>query len=91
MWLRRMNPKFSRRGVFFSLYDTGGDVLGGRAETMTNIQIDVYAKTIDEARRIRELSVAAVSPLSPAEFTEKQGYEADTALYRATLECQIWQ
>ncbi|HBN5714697.1 TPA: hypothetical protein L3G43_004066, partial [Morganella morganii] len=55
------------------------------------IQIDVYAKTIDEARRIRELSVAAVSPLSPAEFTEKQGYEADTSLFRATLECQVWQ
>ena len=84
-------PKIQPPWCVFSLYDTGGDVLGGRAETMTNIQIDVYAKTIDEARRIRELSVAAVSPLSPAEFTEKQGYEADTSLFRATLECQVWQ
>ncbi|QXO42229.1 DUF3168 domain-containing protein [Morganella morganii] len=84
-------PNIQPPWCIFSHYDVTGDVLCGRAETMTNIQIDVYAKTIDEARQIRDQAIAALIPLSPESFTEKQGYETDTALFRATLECQVWQ
>ncbi len=75
----------------FSLYDVRGDVLCGQSETMTNIQIDVYAKTIDKARAIREKAVMAIKPLHPSSITETNGYESDTALFRATFECQVWQ
>ncbi|EST59165.1 hypothetical protein K151_1993 [Proteus hauseri ZMd44] len=85
------NPAITAPWCVFSLYDVKGDVLKGQAETMTNIQVDVYADTIDEARTLRLLFANALTKLSPVEISEKQDYEPDTGLFRATFECQVWQ
>lgn len=85
------NPAITAPWCVFSLYDVKGDVLKGQAETITNIQVDVYADTIDEARTLRLLLANALTKLSPVEISEKQGYEPDTGLFRATFECQVWQ
>ncbi|EMH4044141.1 hypothetical protein V6N22_004129 [Providencia stuartii] len=74
-----------------SIYDIPNDVFSGQAETMTNIQIDVYANTVDEARIIRDGMRQAIKILGPTSITERQSYESDTKLFRATLECQVWQ
>ncbi len=74
-----------------SIYDIPSDVLSGQAETMTNVQIDIYAGTVDEARIIRDGMRQAIGVLAPASITERQSYESDTKLFRATLECQVWQ
>ncbi|MDE9553724.1 hypothetical protein KKI94_21720, partial [Xenorhabdus bovienii] len=58
---------------------------------LNNLQIDVYALTIDAARVIRDKARSAISVLRPTQLSETHSYESDTALYRATLECQIWQ
>ncbi|WP_340618472.1 tail completion protein gp17 [Xenorhabdus entomophaga] len=75
----------------FSFYSLDQDVLNGQAGQLNNLQIDVYAGTIDEARAIRNKARSAIAGLNPTELSETQGYEPDTSLYRATLECQIWQ
>ncbi|MEQ1964401.1 hypothetical protein ABLB69_14770 [Xenorhabdus khoisanae] len=75
----------------FSFYSLDQDVLNGQAGQLNNLQIDVYAGSIDEARAIRNKARSAIAGLNPTELSETQGYEPDTALYRATLECQIWQ
>nr|WP_309148486.1 hypothetical protein [Providencia stuartii] len=74
-----------------SIYDIPSDVFSGQAETMTNIQIDIYANALDEARIIRDGMRQAIGVLAPASITERQSYESDTKLFRATLECQVWQ
>ncbi|KMJ44129.1 putative phage structural component [Xenorhabdus khoisanae] len=75
----------------FSFYSLDQDVLNGQAGQLNNLQIDVYAGSIDEARAIRNKARSAIAGLKPTELSETQGYEPDTTLYRATLECQIWQ
>nr|ELR5041779.1 hypothetical protein [Providencia stuartii]ELR5083270.1 hypothetical protein [Providencia stuartii] len=74
-----------------STYDIPNDVLSGQAETMTNIQIDIYANVLNEARIIRDGMRQAIKVLGPTSITERQSYESDTKLFRATLECQVWQ
>ena len=75
----------------FSFYSLDQDVLSGQAENLTTLQIDVYANTIDEARAIRDKARVALAGLHPTELSETNSYESDTALYRTTLECQLWQ
>ncbi|OKO99379.1 tail completion protein gp17 [Xenorhabdus eapokensis] len=75
----------------FSLYSLDQDVLNGQAERLTTLQIDVYANNIDEAREIRSKARSAIAGLYPTQLSETHSYEPDTALYRATLECQLWQ
>ncbi|WP_434223359.1 hypothetical protein [Xenorhabdus bakwenae] len=75
----------------FSLYSIDRDVLSGQAESLTTLQVDVYALTIDEARGVRDRARLSLAGLHPTELSETNGYESDTALYRATLECQLWQ
>ncbi|MBD2785518.1 DUF3168 domain-containing protein [Xenorhabdus sp. DI] len=77
--------------LVFSLYDIDQDVLNGQAGTLTNLQVDIYARTIDEARALRDKARSALTGLRPTDLSETNGYESDTGLYRATLECQIWQ
>lgn len=84
------NPSITAPWMIFSFYEVNGDVFSGQAETMTNIQIDVYAKSPDTAGDILSKALTAIHPLSPANITRKPSYEPDTALYRATLECQVW-
>ncbi|HFT1686714.1 TPA: hypothetical protein ACHWHD_001116 [Providencia stuartii] len=83
--------KVSAPWCVLSIYDIPSDVLSGQAETMTNIQIDIYANALDEARIIRDGMRQAIGVLAPASITERQSYESDTKLFRATLECQVWQ
>lgn len=78
--------------VIFILPTTTYDqVLCGQGAPATSLQIDVYAKSIDEARAIRQQARNRIEALLPVDLMELQDYEADTALYRATLEVQIWQ
>ncbi|MDX7992962.1 tail completion protein gp17 [Xenorhabdus littoralis] len=84
-------PPVAPPWLVFSLYSIDQDVLNGQAGTLTNLQIDVYGRTIDDARAIRDRARSAITGLSPTGLSETQSYESDTALYRATLECQIWQ
>ncbi|MGC8423246.1 tail completion protein gp17 [Mixta calida] len=77
--------------VFILPSATFDDVLCGQSGASANtLQIDVYAHTIDEAREIRTLARDALKPLNPANLNELNDYEGDTALYRATLEVQLW-
>lgn len=84
-------PSISAPWCVFSFYDVKSDVIDGQSETLTNIQIDVYAKTPDEARAIRERAFRAIAVLGLTEIVERQTYEPDTTLFRATFECQVWQ
>ncbi len=76
--------------LIFSFYEIDGDVFAGQAETMTNIQIDVYAKTPDKASEIRDKVFMAIKVLAPTNVSRKSDYESDTALHRRTLEFQVW-
>lgn len=84
-------PAVSPPWLVFSLSAQSNDVLSGQAETQNSLQIDVYASTIDEARSLREQVKVAITSLSPVSVSELNGYESDTALFRATLEIQIWE
>ncbi len=78
--------------VIFILPSTTYDqVLCGQGASASSLQIDVYAQSIDEARAIRQQARNRIEPLWPVDLMELQDYEPDTALYRATLEVQIWQ
>ncbi|EIZ2213049.1 tail completion protein gp17 [Cronobacter sakazakii] len=69
----------------------GEDAFCGPAETAFTLQVDTWASSIDEARALREQVKTALADLHPVALNELNGYESDTALYRATLEVQIWQ
>lgn len=84
------SPPISAPWVIFSFYEIDGDVFSGQAETMTNIQIDVYAKDPNVASEIRDKAYAASKVLSPTNISRKLDYEADTTLHRRTLEFQTW-
>ncbi|WP_339325326.1 hypothetical protein [Xenorhabdus bovienii] len=84
-------PSVSPPWCVFSLYSIDQDVLNGQAGQLNNLQIDAYALTIDAAREIRDKARIALMPLKPTQLSETNSYESDTGLYRATLECQIWQ
>ncbi|OAT53984.1 hypothetical protein [Providencia heimbachae] len=83
-------PAISPPWIIFSFYEIDEDVLSGQAETMTNIQIDVYAKSPDEATEIRNKAFMAIKILLPTNVSRKPDYEPDTALHRRTLEFQVW-
>ncbi|PHM46500.1 tail completion protein gp17 [Xenorhabdus miraniensis] len=87
----QLEPPVRPPWCVFSLYGIDQDVLNGQAGQLNTLQIDVYALTIDEARMIRDKARSAIAGLHPTELSETNGYEPDTELYRATLECQIWQ
>ncbi|WP_265694445.1 tail completion protein gp17 [Providencia rustigianii] len=83
-------PAINPPWLIFSFYEVDEDVFAGQAETMTNIQIDVYAKTPDKASEIRDKAFMAIKALAPTNVSRKSDYESDTALYRKTLEFQVW-
>lgn len=72
--------------VFSFVSHVSADTFAGEAETANRLQIDVYARTLAEAREIRTAAATALSPLAPGDFMRLQGYDSATALYRATLE-----
>lgn len=78
--------------VVFSLpSDVTDDVIDGQSATASMLQIDVYARTIDEARVIRREVRALIVPLSPVQMNEITSFESDTSLFRALLEVQVWE
>ncbi|EOC1698736.1 DUF3168 domain-containing protein [Cronobacter dublinensis] len=77
--------------VFLLPSSVSEDVLCGPAETACTVQVDAWASSIDDARTLREQVKSAFADLHPVGLNEINAYEPDTALYRATLEVQIWQ
>ncbi|EKN6080301.1 DUF3168 domain-containing protein [Yersinia enterocolitica] len=78
--------------VVFSLpSNVSDDVIDGQAATASMLQIDAYARTIDEARAIRREVRALIEPLSPVQMSEITNFEPDTSLFRALLEVQVWE
>ncbi|HHT0500781.1 DUF3168 domain-containing protein [Klebsiella quasipneumoniae subsp. quasipneumoniae] len=76
--------------VIFSIpTEVSGDVLCGQAESTLHIQVDVWAKTNDEARTLRHEALSRLEVLSPVEVTKIPGYDTTTHLYRATLEITV--
>ncbi|BET62256.1 tail completion protein gp17 [Yersinia pseudotuberculosis] len=77
--------------VFILPASLTGDVLDGQAATASMLQIDVYARTIDEARAIRREVRTLIKSLSPIQMNEITNFEPDTSLFRAMLEVQVWE
>ena len=72
--------------VYSFVSHSSRDTFAGESETYNSLQIDVYAKTLAEARRIREEAIGLLAPLSPGELMRMQSYESQTALSRATAD-----
>ncbi len=86
---RRANRQSLPLGGIFPLTEVSADVLCGPAEKTASLQVDVYASSIDEARLIREEVRIALEPLGYSDMNDTNGYEPDTALYRAMLDVRI--
>lgn len=75
--------------VVFSLSSTFGDVLCGPAEENVSLQIDVYAKTINDARALRSQALSLITVLNPSQVINQQFKDSETGLWRALLEVQV--
>lgn len=85
-------PAVSPPWLIFSLISgVDADVLCGQAETVTSIQFDVFALTIEQVNQIRSEVLSAILPLKPVNISRTNSYESDTHLYRATTEVHILQ
>lgn len=85
-------PAISPPWVVFSLpTNVSDDVMDGQSASASMLQIDVYARTIDEARTIRREVRTLIKSLSLVHMNEITGFEPDTSLYRALLEVQVWE
>lgn len=82
-------PAIAPPWVVFSLSTTAEDVFCGSAEAVNALQIDVYAKTVAEAREIREQALMCISSFNPGQVIKQQFPDQDTGLLRAFLEVQI--
>lgn len=80
-------PSISPPWITFTLVDqVYGDTFCGPAEENTALQVDVYSRTVDESRALREQVITALQPLGFTQMSKTGGYEQDTGLHRATLE-----
>ena len=68
-----------------------GDTFCSPAEETTFIQVDVYSRSVEDSRDIREQVIAALTPLQFTRMSKTGGYEPDTKLRRATLEISVQQ
>ena len=86
-------PAVSPPWIVFSMpSENDDDVMCGQSGASSNsVQIDVYARTIDEATSLRSQAKVALKPLMPTSVMGTKGYESDTGLYRATIEVQVWE
>lgn len=82
-------PAVGAPWVVFSLSSVAADVLCGPAEETVSLQIDVYARTLIQARSIREQALDAVQDLMPSQVMKQQFPDRETGLIRAMLEVQI--
>ncbi len=71
------------------LYPHLAHLASGQAESSVSVQIDVYARTITEARQIRQAAREAVLVLAPESVSEMQDYIPENRCHRATMEFQI--
>lgn len=86
------SPSVAPPWITFTLVDqVYGDTYCGPAEENSALQVDVYSRTVDEARALREQVIAALVPLGFTQMSKTGGYEPDTGLRRATLEVHILQ
>ena len=84
------NPSIEPPWVIFSLVsDAASDVLCGQAESAVSVQVDVYSRTITEARALRNMALDALQVLKPENIMKTPGYEPDLHYHRATLEFQV--
>lgn len=72
--------------VFSIINEVSADVFCGPAEKTASLQVDCYAKTIDEARLLRESVCKALEPIGYTNMNQTNGYETETGLYRAMLD-----
>ncbi|WP_343711190.1 tail completion protein gp17 [Kosakonia radicincitans] len=85
-------PSVAPPWITFTLVDqVYGDTLCGPAEENSALQVDVYSRTVDEARALREQVIAALVPLGFTQMSKTGGHEQDTGLRRATLEVHFLQ
>lgn len=83
-------PSISPPWVVFSIISAPeSDTLCGQAETTLSVQVDVYSRTISEAREIRSQAFEAIQVLKPESVNNIPGYEPEARLYRASLEFQV--
>lgn len=75
--------------VFSIISQAVSDVLCGPAESASAVQIDVWARTLAEARAIRSQAADALKPLAPSQLQLMQELDETTGLSRAMLEVQI--
>ncbi|MDU6686654.1 MAG: DUF3168 domain-containing protein [Enterobacteriaceae bacterium] len=68
-----------------------GDTFCSPAEETTFVQVDVYSRSVEESRELREQVVIALTPLQFTRMSKTGGYEPDTKLRRATLEISVQQ
>lgn len=69
-----------------AVYD---DVMCGQSSVEYCFQIDIYAKTLLEAENIKQQAYEKLKPLKPFNIVNRQSYESEAELYRATLEFYI--
>lgn len=74
--------------IFSSPTDVSGDVFCGQAESTLHIQVDVWAKTNDEAGHFDLMPFRAGSPFT-YRSDKNPRYDTTTHLYRATLEITV--
>ncbi|AGN83567.1 DUF3168 domain-containing protein [Enterobacter sp. R4-368] len=85
-------PAVAPPWITFTLVDqVYGDTLCGPAEENSALQVDVYSRTVDESRALREQVIAALAPLKFTQMSKTGGHDPDTGLRRATLEVHIQQ
>ncbi|KAB1472038.1 DUF3168 domain-containing protein [Cronobacter sakazakii] len=83
-------PSVSPPWVIYSIItDIAADVLCGQAESAVSVQVDVYSRTITEARNIRDMALDALQALKPENIVKTPSYEPDLRYHRATLEFQV--
>ncbi|PRD12586.1 DUF3168 domain-containing protein [Pantoea coffeiphila] len=75
--------------IVFSLSSTFGDVLCGPAEENVSLQIDAYAKTINDARALRSQALSLITVFNPSQVNNQQFKDSETGLWRALLEVQV--
>ncbi|VVT48054.1 hypothetical protein UYSO10_1986 [Kosakonia radicincitans] len=85
-------PSVAPPWITFMLVDqVYGDTYCGPSEENSALQVDVYSRTVDEARALREQVISALVPLGFTQMSKTGGYEPDTGLRRATLEVHVLQ
>lgn len=88
----RVSPLVAPQGTsppylcYTKISEVYDDVMCGQSSVEYCFQIDVYAKTLTEAETIKQHAYKCLKPLKPFNIVNRQDYESEAELYRATLE-----